>query len=98
MSSPSPAEIADGQLVPIQTDVPKLPNVIGRLTQQLAQLTTSHANNSAALQSLAKERQDVEDREKEMRELVVKAEDKRAWFVDFKDWLESVAGFLDEKV
>lgn len=69
-----------------------------RLSQQLALLTTSHANNSAALNSLAKERLDVDEKEKEMREMVIKAEDKRAWFGDFRDWLDSVAGFLDEKV
>lgn len=33
-----------------------------------------------------------------MRELVEKAESKRAWFEGFKEWTESVAGFLDEKV
>jgi len=58
----------------------------------------SHAKNSATLSSLALERQEVESREVEMRELVEKAEEKRAWFSSFKDWTESVAGFLDEKV
>lgn len=33
-----------------------------------------------------------------MRTMVDRAEDKRAWFDSFKDWLEGVAGFLDEKV
>ena len=52
----------------------------------------------ATLTSLAKERTEVDDREKEMRELVEEAESKRAWFEGFKEWTESVAGFLDEKV
>lgn len=85
-------------LVPATTTVPTLPPVISRLSQQLAQLTTSHANNTAALNTLALEREQVDEREKEMREMVVKAEDKRAWFGDFRDWIESVASFLDEKV
>jgi GC-rich sequence DNA-binding factor len=68
------------------------------LTDQLNRLTTSHASNVAALDSLARERAEVDDREKEMREMVGRAEDKRAWFDSFKDWIESVASFLDEKV
>lgn len=71
---------------------------IARLTQQLTQLTTSHATNTAALNTLAQERGEVDDREQEMRDMVGRAEEKRAWFGDFKEWVESVAGFLDEKV
>lgn len=33
-----------------------------------------------------------------MRQMVEKAEAKRAWFGQFKEWVEGVAGFLDEKV
>jgi GC-rich sequence DNA-binding factor len=84
--------------VPPSTPLPSLGPSISRLSEQLAQLTTSHANNSAALNSLAQERIQVDDREKEMREMVEKAEAKRAWFGDFREWTESVAGFLDEKV
>ncbi|KAF6755800.1 nineteen complex-related protein 2-domain-containing protein [Ephemerocybe angulata] len=83
--------------IPAQTTIPTLQPAISRLTQQLAQLTASHATNSAALQTLAQEREEVEKREIEMRDLVIKAEAKRAWFGEFRDWLESVAGFLDEK-
>ena len=32
-----------------------------------------------------------------MRETVEKAEAKRAWFQSFSEWVEGVAGFLDEK-
>lgn len=72
--------------------------VVSRLSEQLAQLITSHANNTHVLTSLAQERAQVDDREKEMREMVEKAETKRAWFESFKEWTESVASFLDEKV
>ncbi|KAF8964319.1 nineteen complex-related protein 2-domain-containing protein [Flammula alnicola] len=83
--------------IPPATPVPTLGPAISRLSEQLAQLTASHARNSATLTSLAQERSEVDDREKEMREMVEKAEAKRAWFGSFKEWTESVAGFLDEK-
>ncbi|KAJ3546685.1 hypothetical protein NMY22_g1952 [Coprinellus aureogranulatus] len=92
-----PKETYQPAPIPALTPIPTLQPALNRLAQQIAQLTTSHANNSAALQKLAQERSDVERRETEMRDLVIKAEDKRAWFGDFREWLESVAGFLDEK-
>ena len=33
-----------------------------------------------------------------MREMVRKAEAKRSWFVTFREWVESIAAFLDGKV
>ncbi|PPQ72250.1 hypothetical protein CVT26_006977, partial [Gymnopilus dilepis] len=83
--------------IPPAAPVPSLGPAISRLSERLAQLTTSHARNSAALSSLAQEREQVDEREREMREMVEKAEEKRAWFNSFKDWTDSVAGFLDEK-
>ncbi|PPQ85156.1 hypothetical protein CVT25_004163 [Psilocybe cyanescens] len=83
--------------IPLSAPIPSLGTAVSRLSERLSQLTTSHAKNSSTLTSLAQERQEVEEREKEMREMVEKAEEKRAWFTDFKDWTESVAGFLDEK-
>jgi len=58
----------------------------------------SHASDTAALNSIALERESIDKREREMRDMVDKAEEKRAWFDDFKEWIEGVAGFLDEKV
>jgi len=84
--------------VPLATPIPLLGPAISRISEQLSLLTTSHGKNMATLTSLAKERTEVDDREKEMRELVEEAESKRAWFEGFKEWTESVAGFLDEKV
>jgi GC-rich sequence DNA-binding factor len=40
----------------------------------------------------------LDDKEKEIRVMVEKAEEKRAWFGSFNEWVESVAAFLDEKV
>jgi GC-rich sequence DNA-binding factor len=50
------------------------------------------------MNTLADERAQLELREQEMREMIVKAEDKRSWFAAFREWIESVATFLDEKV
>ena len=47
--------------------------------------------------SLAEERESLDAREKEMRSMVEKAEMKRSWFNAFRDWVETVATFLDEK-
>ena len=84
--------------VPLATPLPMLNTALARLTQQLTQLTTSHAQNTAALNSLAQERDEIDAREKEMREMVGRAEEKSSWFGSFKEWVEGVAGFLDEKV
>ncbi|KAF8158053.1 nineteen complex-related protein 2-domain-containing protein [Crassisporium funariophilum] len=83
--------------IPPPTPLPTLAPALARLSQQLAQLTTSHAQNTALLTSLAQERTEVDDREKEMRAMVERAEGKRAWFGGFREWVEGVAGFLDEK-
>jgi GC-rich sequence DNA-binding factor len=71
---------------------------IARLAQQLSQLTASHATNTASLSTLSQERGELDDREIEMRDMVGRAEEKREWFSSFTEWVEGVAGFLDEKV
>ncbi|KAM6494395.1 Nineteen complex-related protein 2 domain containing protein [Amanita muscaria] len=83
--------------IPAMTPIPVLASAMDRLNQQLAALTTSHANSTTSLDSLERERSDVNEREKEMRSLIERAEEKRAWFSSFKDWIEGVANFLDEK-
>jgi len=78
--------------------LPSLGPAISRLSEQLTLLTSSHAQNSATLDSLAREREELDDKEKELRLMVEKAEEKREWFGSFNEWVESVAAFLDEKV
>lgn len=85
-------------VVPPATPIPTLGLALDRLTAQLAKLTASHAANTSALTSLAQQREEVDEREKEMRVMVDRAETKRVWFGEFKEWVEGVAGFLDEKV
>ena len=48
--------------------------------------------------SLGEEQLKLEAREKEMRDMIAKAEDKRSWFPAFREWVESAATFLDAKV
>ncbi|KAF9221600.1 hypothetical protein BS17DRAFT_711194 [Gyrodon lividus] len=83
--------------IPPATDVPALDSAIERLAQSLASLSSSHAANANAAASLAEERDQLDTRETELRQMIATAESKRSWFVAFKDWVESVATFLDEK-
>lgn len=80
------------------TPIPTLSSSIARLTGALTTLTASHGSNTAALLTLAQEREALETKEVEMRQMIEKAERKRSWFTAFRDWVESVASFLDEKV
>ena len=84
--------------VPPITPIPTLGAAVARLTTSLTALTTSHQQNTATMLSLGEEQLKLEAREKEMRDMVSKAEDKRSWFSAFREWVESVATFLDEKV
>jgi GC-rich sequence DNA-binding factor len=68
------------------------------LTQALTKLTTSHAGNTGSLTALGDERTSLEEQETKLRQLVIEAEEKRAWFNGFKDWMDNLADFLDEKV
>lgn len=84
--------------VPPITPIPTLDPAVARLTQALTILTTSHAQNTSLMTSLAEEQLQLEEKEKELRQMVEKTEAKRSWFVAFREWVEGVASFLDEKV
>ncbi|KAG8696463.1 hypothetical protein FRC08_007138 [Ceratobasidium sp. 394] len=83
--------------IPAQTPVPTLDPAIARLSQALTKLTTSHAANTKSLISLGDERTSLEQQEARLRELVTETEEKRAWFTGFKEWMDSLTDFLDEK-
>jgi len=61
-------------------------------------MTASHAQNTASVSALSVEHDQLDGRETELREIIARTEEKRRWFADFRDWLENVATFLDEKV
>ena len=85
-------------LVPPITPLPVLGDAISRLSQSLSELTISHASNTASMTNLADERIALEKKRQEMQTLVEKAEKKRSWFSAFREWVETVAVFLEEKV
>lgn len=72
--------------------------VSARLSAALQSLTTSHAFEASALEHFEKERTELDAQEKELRDEVVKTEEKSRWFGEFKDEIEDWSAFLDEKV
>ena len=84
--------------IPPVISVPVLDVAIAKLTQTLTALTTSHTKNTAELSKIGKENTSVEKQEAELREQVENAEKRRAWFQSFKERIDSVGDFLDEKV
>ncbi len=86
------------KLVPPPTEVPSLESSVTRISQTLVSMTASHAQNTASVSALSVEHDQLDGRETELREIIARTEEKRRWFADFRDWLENVATFLDEKV
>jgi GC-rich sequence DNA-binding factor len=89
---------SDPKLVPPPTEVPGLESSITRIAQTLVSMTASHTQNTALVSALSVENDQLDGRETELREIIARTEEKRRWFADFRDWLENVATFLDEKV
>ena len=89
---------SDLKLVPPPTEVPSLESSVTRIAQTLVSMTTSHTQNTALVSALSVENDQLDGRETELREIIAQTEEKRRWFADFRDWLENVATFLDEKV
>ena len=50
------------------------------------------------LATCSREREALDEQEKELRQEVERVSNKYEWFLDFKTWVEEVATFLDEKV
>jgi GC-rich sequence DNA-binding factor len=90
--------LSDARVVPATTPVPTLEPAIARLSQTLSNLTTSHSTNVSAMTSAADELAQIEEKEKELREAIERTEAQRSWFVAFREFVEGVAHFLDEKV
>lgn len=84
--------------VPAATPIPTLSQALGRVAGSLTALTSSHSSHTTALSSLADERSSLEQKEVQMRQQIEKAERKRGWFTAFREWVENIAVFLDEKV
>jgi len=61
-------------------------------------MTASLEQNTTSVSTLSAELVQLDERETELRDIITRTEEKRSWFADFREWLESVAAFLDEKV
>ncbi|KDQ09945.1 hypothetical protein BOTBODRAFT_36752 [Botryobasidium botryosum FD-172 SS1] len=83
--------------IPAETPLPSLGAAISQLNAKLTNLTVSHASHTAALTTLGGERESLESKEKEMREMVEKTVAKKDWFSELRERIESVANFLDDK-
>jgi Nineteen complex-related protein 2 len=86
------------ELVPPPTEIPGLESSVIRISQIMTSMTASHEQNTSSLSTLSVELVRLDERETELRDIVTRTEEKRSWFADFREWLESVATFLDEKV
>ncbi|KAI0036544.1 nineteen complex-related protein 2-domain-containing protein [Vararia minispora EC-137] len=94
---PPPKPVYKPAPIPPMAPIPQLGATMDRLAQTMTALTSSHARNSSAMTALAAEHTKLDQREEELREMVTRAEEKRSWFVSFREWTEGVAAFLDEK-
>ncbi|KAI0322031.1 nineteen complex-related protein 2-domain-containing protein [Amylostereum chailletii] len=83
--------------IPPVTAIPTLEPAVARLASAMTTLTASHTHNTTSMASLAAEQAQLDKREAKLREIVAKAEEKRRWFASFREWVETVATFLDEK-
>ena len=84
--------------VPNVTALPVLTTAMSRLSGSLSNLQATHSAHQSSLEAVNAERSQLDEKEKEMRDMVARAESKRAWFFDMKEWMETIATFLDEKV
>jgi GC-rich sequence DNA-binding factor len=71
---------------------------MARITKSLSDLTISHVQKTSSLESISEERVQIDARQVHLRTIIGKAEAKRGWFAAFREWVETVATFLDEKV
>jgi hypothetical protein len=92
------AKLDRTRLVPQISQIPTLGSAIATFDKALMAVTSSHAGNAATLLNLDLERQSLQTQEDELRKMVADAETKRSWFAEFRDWVETIGAFLDEKV
>jgi GC-rich sequence DNA-binding factor len=96
-STPVATPVYKATPIPPPTEVPSLESSVTRIAQTLVSMTASHTQNTALVSALSIENDQLDGRETELREIIARTEQKRRWFADFRDWLENVATFLDEK-
>lgn len=83
--------------IPTPSSIPTLDSAISRISHTLTNFTASHTQSTDAIAALTDEQMKFDVEEAELRRQVEHAEEKRAWFQTFRDRVETVAEFLDEK-
>jgi GC-rich sequence DNA-binding factor len=85
-------------VVPQPSTLPSLKFVQARLSNSYSALERSHNEHLAVLENCDKERAELDRQETDVRQQVATTSERFDWFVDFKEWVEDVANFLENKV
>ncbi|GAA5985030.1 hypothetical protein JCM11641_000823 [Rhodosporidiobolus odoratus] len=83
--------------IPQSAPVPSLAAALSRLSTSLTSLQEAHTLDNSALAHFAREREDLDKQEKELRDEVKKTEEKSVWFEEMKGEVEDWGAFLEEK-
>ncbi|KAH9980300.1 nineteen complex-related protein 2-domain-containing protein [Lactifluus volemus] len=83
--------------IPSLIEIPSLEATVMRISHNMASIIASHVQNTTSISTISAELAQLDEHETDLRESITKTEEKRSWFADFREWLESVATFLDEK-
>jgi GC-rich sequence DNA-binding factor len=84
--------------VPSLTEIPSLEGSVNRISHIMTSISTSHVQDTASISTISVELAQLEVYETDLWESITSTEEKRSWFANFREWLESVVTFLDEKV
>lgn len=84
--------------IPRTGTLPSLSLVSTRLSTSLNALTSSLSLDSSTLTHFEREKAELEAQEQELRKEVEGKERRREWFEGFREEMEIVGGFLEEKV
>lgn len=84
--------------IPDPSPLPSLHAVAVRLQATLADARAGKVDSDTLLSQAQREREALDAQEAELRAEVDRVSSKYEWFLDFKEWVEEVAAFLDEKV
>lgn len=84
--------------VPTPIPIPTLQGSLQRFNQIIGALTTRHTQTASSVAQLVEDHARFDKEEEELRKMVKEAEEKRAWFGSFHEWIEGVGEFLEEKV
>lgn len=85
-------------IVPAVRPLPTPGSASTRLETSLSYLLSSQSTTAHALAANARERERLEEQERDVRREVERVEAKREWMTEFVGWVEVLGGFLEDKV